>query len=129
MRTTTILLAAALLAGGACGPSQPPNVTMLQLGRTLNSDNSVGGHTTQFKPTDTIYAAVFTDGPAKGAIVARWSYAGRLVSDATRNVSYNREAYTEFHIQNSGGFPPGDYRVEILVDGKEVMARDFRVQK
>jgi hypothetical protein len=124
--TALILL---LVFAAACRPSGPLRVTGLQLGRSRNADNSVGGHTTQFRPDQAIYAAVVTDGPGKGSIVARWSYAGRLVSEERKDVSYNREAYTEFHIQNSGGFPPGDYRVEILLDGTEVASRAFRVQK
>lgn len=132
MRRPTLslaLIALTVVAATACRPSGPLKVTGLQLGRSRNADHSVGGHTTQFRPDQTIYAAVATDGPGKGTIVARWIYAGRLVSEEQRNVSYTREAYTEFHIQNSGGFPPGDYRVEILLDGTEVASRDFRVQK
>jgi hypothetical protein len=124
--TSVVLLAAAVLG---CRPGGPLQVSGLQLGRSKNADGSVGGHTTQFRPDQTIYAAVATAGPGAGTIAARWFYAGRLVSEETKKVSYNREAYTEFHIQNSGGFPPGDYRVEILLDGTEVASRDFRVQK
>ena len=128
IRSTAALVLLLVLAA-ACRPSEPLRVSGLQLGRSRNADNSVGGHTTQFRPDQTIYASVVTDGPGSGTIAARWIYAGRLVSEERKDVSYNREAYTEFHIQNSGGFPPGDYRVEILLDGTEVASRDFRVQK
>lgn len=123
-----VLIVLTVLAGG-CRPSEPLRVTALQLGRSRNADNSVGGHTTQFRPDQAIYASAYTDGPGAGTIVARWIYAGRVVSEERKNVSYTREAFTEFHIQNSGGFPPGDYRVEILLDGTEVASRDFRVRK
>jgi hypothetical protein len=131
MRRPVLLIAVLILALGAsaCRPSGPLRVSGLQLGRSRNADGSVGGHTTQFRPDQTIYVAAATDGPGSGTIAARWFYAGRLVSEETKKVSYTREAYTEFHIQNSGGFPPGDYRVEILLDGAEVTSRDFRVQK
>jgi hypothetical protein len=33
----------------------------------------------------------------------------------------------EFHLQNSGGFPVGDYSVDVFIDGKQVGSRAFKV--
>ena len=110
-------------------PSGPLRVTTIQTGRSLNSDKSVGNHTTRFKPDDTMFASVLTDGPGAGTIGVRWRYSGRLVSEETREVSYRDHAATEFHIQNSSGFPAGDYAVEILVDGQSFATRTLRVEK
>jgi hypothetical protein len=104
-------------------------VKTIQTGRTLNSDNSVGSLTQRFRPDQTMYVAVLTDGPGKGTLTAKWTYAGRTVSEDTRQVSYRDSAATEFHITNSSGFPPGDYAVEILLDGKSVETRNLRVEK
>ena len=131
MRTllfATALIAVGLVAAG-CRPSGPLRVTTIQTGKSLNSDKSVGNHTTQFKPDDTMFASVLTDGPGSGTIGARWKYSGRLVSEETKSVSYRDHAATEFHIQNSSGFPPGDYSVEILVDGQSFATRALRVVK
>lgn len=129
----TLLFAAALIAVGlvaaGCRPSGPLRVTTIQTGKSLNSDKSVGNHTTQFKPDDTMFASVLTDGPGSGTIGVRWKYSGRLVSEETKSVSYRDHAATEFHIQNSSGFPPGDYSVEILVDGQSFATRALRVVK
>jgi hypothetical protein len=129
----TLILAATLIVSGlvavACGPSGPLRVTTIQTGKSLNSDKSVGNHTTRFKPDDTMFASVLTDGPGSGTIGARWRFAGRLVSEETKNVSYRDHAATEFHIQNSSGFPAGDYSVEILVDGQSFATRSLRVEK
>jgi hypothetical protein len=80
----TLLFAAALIAVGlvaaGCRPSGPLRVTTIQTGKSLNSDKSVGNHTTQFKPDDTMFASVLTDGPGSGTIGVRWKYSGRLVS-------------------------------------------------
>jgi hypothetical protein len=95
----------------------------------LNSDRSVGIHTTRFKPDDTLYVAVLTEGPGAGTFIARWTYGGRLVSEDTRKVSYGDSAATEFHIQSSGGFPAGDYAVELLLDGTPIGTRNLRVEK
>ena len=105
----------------------PLHVRTIQVGRTLNSDNSVGTITSQFKPTDTIYVAVLTDATGSGTITARWTYVGRSVSEESKAVSYKGAAATQFHIQSSGGFPPGDYKVEILLDGKSIGEREFKV--
>ena len=112
----------------ACGPSEPLRVTTLQLGRTLNPDNSVGTHTTRFKPDETVYVSLLSDDPGYGTVTVRWLLNGTLVSEAKRDVSYTRAAATEFHLQNSGGFPHGNYRVEILINGQPAGSREFRVE-
>jgi len=120
-----------VLAGAiACRPRDPLKIKTIQTGRTLNSDNSVGTHTMRFKPDDTMFVAVLTEGRGAGTFVARWMYAGRLVNEETRKVSsYADHAATEFHIKNSSGFPAGDYTVEILQDGKSIGIRNLRVDK
>jgi hypothetical protein len=133
IRKQNLIVATALVISGlltaACRPSGPLRVTTIQTGRSLNSDRSVGNHTTRFKPDDTMFASVLTDGPGEGTIGVRWRYSGRLVSEETREVSYRDHAATEFHIQNSSGFPPGEYSVEILVDGMSFATRSLRVDK
>lgn len=121
-------LAVALICMAAAGCRQPLHVSTVQVGRSLNGDNTVATHTTRFKPGDTIYASVLTDRTGSSTILARWSYTGRVVSETQKRVSYKGDAATEFHFQSAGGFPPGDYKVEIFVDGQSVASRDFRVE-
>jgi hypothetical protein len=123
------LLIALALFSVACRPGGPLKVETIQTGRSLNSDNSIGNHTTRFRPTDTMYVAVLTEGRGAGTFVAKWSYVGRSVSEDTKKVSYVDSAATEFHITNSGGFPPGDYVVEILLDGTSIGTRNLKVEK
>ena len=123
------LLLVCLFAAPACRGNDPLQVTTIQLGRSLNPDKTVATHTTRFKPGDTIYASVLTDGSGSGTIGAKWWYAGRLVSEPTQRVSYKGAAATEFHIQTSSRLPPGDYKVEILLDGQSIGTREFRVEK
>lgn len=117
------------IALGACRPGEPLQVESLQLGRTLNSDNTVNAHTTRFKPDDTVYVSLLSVQPGSGTVTVRWMLNGQTVSEATRDVSYTREAATEFHLQNSGGFPPGSYRVDVLVNGQSAGSRQFTVDK
>jgi hypothetical protein len=110
-----------------CGTGEPLRASTIQLGKSLNSDNSVGTHTTRFMPEDTIYVSVLTTGPGSGTLVARWFYGAGVASEMKKDVAYNREAFTEFHLQNSAGFQPGQYKVEVLLDGTSIGEREFRV--
>ena len=127
VRLSASLLVAATLTAAAC-TQQPLKFNTIQLGRGLNADKTVSGFTTRFKPTDTIYAAVLTDGAGSGKVKARWLYAGRVVSEPEREVTYQGPASTEFHLQNTTGFPPGEYSVELFLDGKAVGSRSFHVE-
>jgi hypothetical protein len=127
MRSLLPLLMIVVIVGASGCSRAPLHVSTIQVGRSLNSDKSVGSHTTQFMPNDTIYVAVLTDATGAGKITARWTYGGRPVSEESKNVSYRGEAATEFHIENSGGFPAGDYKVQILLDDQSVGERDFKV--
>ena len=113
---------------GIIGCRPPLHVSTLQVGRSLNADRTIATHTTRFKPDDTIYASVLTDRTGASTILARWSYAGREVIEMHKDVSYKGQAATEFHFESAGGFPQGDYKVEIFVDGQPVASRDFRVE-
>jgi hypothetical protein len=121
------VLVVTVSAVAGCRPGGPIRITTVQLGRALNTDNSVGAHTTQFRPSDTFYISVLTEEPGASRLTARWLFNGQVVSEATKEVSYMRPAATEFHLENSGGFPIGPYRVEVLVDDVVAETRDFRV--
>lgn len=115
-----------LVTIAAC--SQPLHMSTLQLGSKLNGDNTVGTHTTRFKPDDKIYAAVLTDATGSSAIAARWTYNGQMVSEEERKVRYKGAGATAFEFKSASAFPVGEYKVEILVDGQSVATRDFRVE-
>jgi hypothetical protein len=114
----------------ACGPSEPLKASTIQVGRSLNSDDSINAHTTTFKPNETVYVSVINEAAGKGAVAVRWVYAGQTISQESRDVRYTREGATAFHLQSpSAGFPEGEYRVEVQVDGQPAGARDFRVAR
>ena len=119
------LIFAALLAVAlaACGPAEPLNVTGIQTGRSLNSDNSVASHVTSFRPTDTMYVSVLTEGRGAGTIVVRWTLNGRQVHEVSKRVSYTDQAATDFRFQTADGFPLGEYGIDVLVDGQSVGMR------
>ncbi len=119
---------ALLLGLSGCGLGQSLQVTSVQLGKSLNSDGTVATHTTRFGTSDTIYVAVLTAGAGSGTIGVKWTYAGRVMGEPTKQVSYRDVAATEFHLQSAGGFPVGDYTVEAFLNGQSVGLRPFRVE-
>jgi hypothetical protein len=112
-----------------CGSGEALRVTSIQLGRALNADSTVAGHTTSFAPRDTVYVSILTAGAGSGTIGVRWMYAGRVLGEAKKQVSYRDDAATEFHLQSAAGFPQGDYTVEAFLDGQSRGTREFRVEK
>lgn len=129
-RTALALVVLVLVAAlGVAGCSREPlEVSQIQIGKSLNSDKSVSAHTTRFSPDDTIYASVITQKSGSSVLGVRWLYAGKMISEMKREVSYKGQAATEFHLQYAGKLPVGEYKVEILVDDKPAGERDFRVE-
>lgn len=112
-----------------CGSSEPLRFSAIQLGRSLNADSTVGKFTTSFAPGDTVYVSVVTTGVGSATIGVRWTFAGRVLDEPKKKVSYTDVAATEFHLQTAATLPPGDYTVEVFFDGQSVGTRPFRVAK
>lgn len=115
------------LTAAACN-NDPLQVTAVQLGKTLNPDNSVGTFTTTFKPRDTVYLSVLTGASGKGTLETKWYYASTQMDAMKKDVSYHGAAATEFRFHNTAGLPAGPYRVEVFLDGKSVDERTFKIE-
>jgi hypothetical protein len=128
MRQLRELMAITLLLActAGCG-SKGLQVTGIQVGRSLNADSTIAGHTTSFGPGDTVYISILTRGVGSGTLSVRWTYAGRVIGEPKKEVSYRDVAATEFHLQSAAGFPEGDYAVEAFLDGQSIGTRTFRV--
>jgi hypothetical protein len=124
---TAVVASVAVLASLGCRPDGPLRVDTIQLGRSLNPDNSVADHATTFNRSDTVYVSILTSDAGSGTIGVKWTYQGRVIDEPKREVSYREAAATSFHLVNSGGFPPGSYSVEVFVDGKPAGSRNFSV--
>ena len=116
--------AAVLFASACSGPLELANI---QVGRALNQDRSISSITTLFKPNETVYVSVQTTAAGKGTISVKWKFGNQVIDEPSKPVSYDGPASTEFHMQNSGGFPPGDYSVDVFIDGVQVGSRTFKV--
>ena len=121
------LAVVALVMTTAC--SGPLALANIQVGRSLNQDRSVASITTLFKPSETIYVSVQTSAAGKGVISVKWKFGTQVIDEPSKKVDYDGPASTEFHLQNSGGFPPGDYSVDVFIDGVQVGTRAFKVDQ
>lgn len=125
-RSSVSLVVVLLLALTACG-SGHLRVTGIELGRSVNADSSIANPTTTFAPRDTVHLSVSTAGVGSATIGVRWLYGERVVDEPKKKVSYRDLASTEFSLQSLSGFPPGEYRAEVFVDGQPVGTKTFRV--
>ena len=145
---TTGLLALALGAAMVlgCKKEQPPptqappgsptpsvtavRVTEVQLGKAVGADKRVENPTESFNTKDVIFASVVTEGTAPSAeLTARWTYQdGQVVNETKRAIAPTAKEITEFSIQKPDGWPAGQYTVAILLDGKPVESKTFKVQ-
>ncbi len=124
-----LLITIAFACLAACGSGQPLRVTSIQLGRSVNADHTVSSFTTTFSPDESVYLSVLTTGVGSGTISVRWTYAGRVIDEPKKEVSYRIDGATDFRLQSAGGFPEGDYTAEIFLNGQPAGTRTFRVEK
>jgi hypothetical protein len=128
MRKLLAVVVLALVAA-SCGSKNTLRVTDVQLGRSLNADNSVRDHTTSFAPRDSIYVAVLTEGKGSATLSIRFTLGGRVLNEPKKQVSYTDSAATDFGLQTGWGFPTGQYTAEVFMDGQPVGVKKFRVEE
>lgn len=125
-RTGTLVLA--LAAATACSK---PNLRVadIQVGRSLNADNSIREHATTFTPRDSIYVAVITAGKGRATLSVRWTLRDRVLDETKKQVEYTNTAATDFGLKSGWGFPKGDYTAEVFIDGQPAGSRKFTVNE
>jgi len=138
---TVLAVCLALAQMNACKRSEeapaPPaapqavafSVTRVDVGNAIGADKKVTAPRVSFKPTDTIYASISSEGAAANvALSARWTFEdGQLVNEATQTIAPTGPAVTEFHIAKPDGWPKGKYKLEVSANGKPAGAAQFTV--
>jgi hypothetical protein len=119
------------------GCSAPPPVTQavvkvtdIDVGRSAGADKTIGDKTDSFRPADTFYVSVRTEGSATSAtLTARWTYQdGKVIDESKQTIAPSGSAaVTEFHLAKPDGWPTGGYKVEVLLNGASAGTKDFRV--
>lgn len=105
-------------------------VTDVTLGRAIGVDKAISDRTDKFRPNDTIYASVTTDGSAPSATLrARWTFEdGQTVDESSRTIAPNNRERTEFHMSKPNGWPAGKYKLEVFLNDQSVDTKTFEVQ-
>ena len=133
---TTLVLCLMLALVGACkkaeeAPARPVaaqtpaaapaafHVSRIDLGTAIGADKKVASPATTFKPADTIYAVVQSEGASPSvSLLAKWTYEdGQLVNESTQVIAPTGPAATEFHIAKPGGWPAGKYTLVVTANG------------
>ena len=115
---------------GTTGTGVGVRVSQVDMGRSLNADKTINDNTDSFKPNDTIYASIATEGTAPTATLkARWTYQeGQVVNESTQTIAPTGNARTEFHISKPDGWPTGKYKLEVFLNGSSAATRDVEVE-
>jgi hypothetical protein len=140
-RTSAILLGA--FAAIACARTEttrtetaPPTaspatirVSDVAVGKSINPDKTVLDKADSFAPSDTIYVSVKTEGAAQGAkLQTRWYFNDKVVEESSEMISPTGPAVTEFHLSKPDGWPVGNYRIEVLLNGTQTGSKSFEVK-
>jgi hypothetical protein len=105
------------------------HVTRVDVGNAVGADKKVTTPSVSFKPSDTIYASILSEGASPNvSLSARWTFEdGQVVNEATQSIAPTGAAVTEFHISKPDGWPAGKYKVEVAANGKPAGAAQFTV--
>ena len=141
----TLILALTLASSAACsrGSKNPDTtgttgtgvgvrVSQIDIGRSLAADKTISAKADSFKPNDTIYASIATEGTAAApaTLKARWTYQdGQVVDESTQSIAPAGNARTEFHISKPDGWPAGKYKLEVFLNGSSAGTRDVEVER
>ena len=111
-------------------PAPAVTITDVSLGTSVGADKKVQTATDTFKPKDTIFASVSTDGSAPSSVIGvKWTFGeGQVVKEDSRTIAPTGPAATEFSIQKPSGWPKGNYKVETTIDGKPGPSKTFTVK-
>jgi hypothetical protein len=117
-------------ATGTTGTAVGARVSQIDIGRSLNADKTINDNTDSFKPNDTVYTSIATQGTsATTTLKARWTYQdGQVVDESTQTIAPTGDARTEFHISKPDGWPAGKYKLEVFLNGSSVATKEFEVQ-
>jgi len=116
---------------GTSGTAVGVRVSHIDMGRSLTAAKTINDNTASFKPNDTIYASIATEGTAAtAALKVRWTYQdGQVVDESTQTITPTGDARTEFHISKPDGWPTGKYKLDVILNGSSAATRDFEVER
>jgi predicted small lipoprotein YifL len=146
------ILFAAVLTLAACGKKEAPPpaaapvavapapdlgnvpvaIKQVVLANQIGADKKAVAPATSFAPADTLYAVVETVGSGKASVKALWTFHKgdkvAQVNETVQELVLAGPTTSEFHVSKPGGWPVGDYQVEVFLNGTSVGAQKFAVK-
>lgn len=110
------------------------SVSGVELGTSIGADMNIESPASTFATGDTIIAAVATatSDPAAnvtGNLGVRWTYEGDTpVHEESKDIDFSGKGVTTFEISKPDGWPTGNYKVEVLLNGAVAQSREFEVR-
>jgi len=121
----------------AAEPATPPpamapaavSFSTVELGSQVDANNKITASGDSFAPSDTIYASIDTSGSGNATLSAKWSYQdGQVVHEDSKSIAATGPETTAFMISKPSGFPAGNYKVDVSLNGQQVASKDFSVK-
>ena len=116
-------------ASATAAPAEAVSLASIDLGSAVGADQKVTTATTTFHPKDSIYAAVSTTGSGNATIAVKWSYQdGQTVKEDSKTIAPTGPATTSFEISKPDGWPAGNYKLDVTLNGQPAGTKDFSVK-
>jgi hypothetical protein len=122
-------------SGPEVAASAPARVELssVTLGKAVGDDAQTTTPADVFAAGDTIHASVSTEGAGSATLSAKWTFDKKrrreILAEVTVTIAPTGPTTTAFGLARPAGLPPGDYELEIVLDGQSVATRSFKVQK
>ena len=121
----------------AAAPAAPPpaTVTTIETGKHIGTDMRISDTASTFAPRDTLFVSIVTSNATgsntlKGVLTFQ---GGQVVDSATQVIAAptttGGTSVTELHWVKPGGWPVGDYTVEVWLDGQSAGTRTLTVKR
>jgi hypothetical protein len=111
-------------------PPPAPSVASVTLARGVNISWAAVNATTEFKPGDRVNALIKTENIIPGNMLGvRWQYlkTDQLVKADSIALKETGANSSSFYIERPKGLPPGDYRIDVWLNGAKALSTEFKV--
>ncbi|MEQ1661605.1 MAG: hypothetical protein ABL877_02805 [Thiobacillus sp.] len=110
----------------------PVSVKQIVLNNKIDEATKQAVPMSAFAPGDTVYAVVQTIGSGKVALKALWTYhrgdKTAQVNETVQEIEAAGPASTAFNVSKPGGWPTGDYQVEVFMNDVSSGVQKFAVK-
>lgn len=113
-------------------PPPAPSVASVKLAKGMNITSTTVIPVTEFKPSDRVNAFVETENAIAGnKLAVSWQYlkTNQLVKADSIALKENGHNTSLFFIERAKGLPPGEYRVDVYLNGAMGKSAAFSVAK